>query len=198
MKRGFILKLQPSLYYSHTLISDIVQPGDTVIDATAGNGHDTKYLSSIVGKNGKVYSFDIQKEAINNTKKLLSENNIIDNVELHNCGHENIHRIVKDKISCAIFNLGYLPGPTTNKTIITHSKTTLPAINDCIKLLKKDGIIILVLYYGHPGGQEEKNDVINFAEKLNQKLFTVLKYQFINQINEPPILIAIQKKKDKI
>lgn len=192
------MKLQPSLYYSHTLIDQTVVTGDYVIDATAGNGNDTSYLSSIVGNKGRVYSFDIQSAAINNTKKLLSERKQLDNVTLYNCGHENIGKLIKEKITCAIFNLGYLPGQNTNKSIITHSDTTLRAIKACLNLLKKNGLVIIVLYYGHPDGQQEKNDVINFASKLNQKFFTVLKYQFINQINEPPILIAIQKKKDEV
>ncbi len=64
-----------------------------------------------------------------------------------------------------------MPGQDTNKNIITHSDTTLRAIKACLKLLKKNGLVIIVLYYGHPGGQQEKNDVINFASKLNQKFF---------------------------
>jgi phospholipid/cholesterol/gamma-HCH transport system ATP-binding protein len=39
-----------------------------------GNGHDTLWLSSAVGKNGKVFSFDIQQAALENTKKLLNLN----------------------------------------------------------------------------------------------------------------------------
>ena len=45
-------------------IEDVISNGDIVIDATMGNGYDTKYLAEKVGENGFVYSFDIQEEAI--------------------------------------------------------------------------------------------------------------------------------------
>ena len=37
-----------------------VRPGDTVVDATCGNGHDTKWLAQAVGPSGRVFAFDIQ------------------------------------------------------------------------------------------------------------------------------------------
>ena len=50
------------------IISDKVKPGDFVIDGTAGNGHDTLFLANLVSDSGRVYSFDIQSEAISSTK----------------------------------------------------------------------------------------------------------------------------------
>ena len=35
-----------------------VQPGDLVVDATAGNGNDTLWLAEAVGANGRVHAFD--------------------------------------------------------------------------------------------------------------------------------------------
>lgn len=63
-----------------------------------------------------------------------------------------------------------------------------------MKLLKPNGIIILVIYYGHPGGKQEKEQVLQFAKSIDQHQFNVLQYQFINQIHEPPILLALQKR----
>ena len=34
--------------------------GDTVVDATCGNGHDSKWLAQAVGPTGTLYAFDIQ------------------------------------------------------------------------------------------------------------------------------------------
>lgn len=42
------------------LWQSFVQPGDTVIDATAGNGGDTVWLANAVGTQGRVYAFDKQ------------------------------------------------------------------------------------------------------------------------------------------
>ena len=49
-----------------------IRPGDTVVDFTMGNGHDTEYLCRKV-PDGKVYAFDIQASALENTKKRLEE-----------------------------------------------------------------------------------------------------------------------------
>lgn len=38
--------------------------GDTVIDATAGNGHDTVFLAQLVGRQGRVWAFDVQSSAL--------------------------------------------------------------------------------------------------------------------------------------
>ena len=50
-------------------LEKIINEGDIVVDATMGNGYDTRYLAQKVGENGFVYSFDVQEEAIKSTKK---------------------------------------------------------------------------------------------------------------------------------
>ncbi|MFP3359401.1 class I SAM-dependent methyltransferase, partial [Planococcus sp. SIMBA_143] len=47
---------------------------------------------------------------------------------------------------------------------------------------------------GHPEGKIESEKVTNFVTDLNQSHYQVLKYQFINQINDPPYILAISKK----
>lgn len=54
----------------------VVQKGDTVIDATCGNGFDTLELLNLVADdshNGYVYALDIQKDALDKTSLLLEE-----------------------------------------------------------------------------------------------------------------------------
>ncbi|MCT6840096.1 MAG: methyltransferase domain-containing protein, partial [Apilactobacillus kunkeei] len=99
------MKIQPAVRYSHTLLSQLVQNGDTVVDATVGKGNDTEFLSQLVGENGKVYGFDVQEEAINYTKQRLDDKNLSSNVTLFNTGHENIAKLVDGSINAAIFNL---------------------------------------------------------------------------------------------
>lgn len=53
--------LQTALHFSHQLLK-VVEPGDFVIDATMGNGHDTAFLAELVGPSGEVFAFDIQKK----------------------------------------------------------------------------------------------------------------------------------------
>ena len=42
--------LQTALHFSHTLLTEILQPGDHAIDATMGNGYDTLFMAELVGK----------------------------------------------------------------------------------------------------------------------------------------------------
>ncbi len=51
------------------LMKDYVKPGDMTLDCTIGNGNDTLLLAKLVGPMGRVYGFDIQEKAIENTKK---------------------------------------------------------------------------------------------------------------------------------
>lgn len=175
-------------------IENSINEGDVVVDATMGNGYDTKYLAEKVGDTGFVYSFDIQEAAIKSTRKKLEKSNLINRVNLILDGHENMDKYVKEEVSCVLFNLGYLPRADHN--VITKPNTTIKAIEHSLKLLKPHGIISIAIYTGHEGGMEEKNSVYDFVKNLDQNEFNVLESGFINQINNPPQLILIEKKKE--
>lgn len=54
----------------------VLRPGDTVIDATCGNGHDTLELARMVCTDeglGYVYAFDVQEDALANSAYLLDQ-----------------------------------------------------------------------------------------------------------------------------
>lgn len=187
--------LKGILNYTHYLLEESVNNGDTVIDATCGNGNDTLFLSNIVGENGHVLAFDIQEQAITETKKILS-NNKRNNVSLIHDSHENIINYLPDdknlKIGGAIFNLGYLP--KGDKSIITNGYSTIIAMDTILSALKRDGLIVIVVYHGHEGGKHEKEALLKHVIHLDQKKYNVLRYGFINQKNNPPFILAIQKK----
>jgi len=187
--------LKTALHYSHTLLEEIIQPGDHVIDATMGNGHDTVFLADKVGRTGQVYSFDIQKQALEATQQKLSENGLLDRATLFLQGHETIGEVIAEQqpIKAGIFNLGYLP--KSDKSVITLPETTKTAMEEILKRLVPQGRMIIVVYYGHQGGEAELDMVQNFCQALPQEQFNVLNYQFINQKNNPPILYCIEKKK---
>jgi|SRR5690625_254421 len=187
------MSLKGIINYSHYLIENCVDQGEIVIDATCGNGNDTLFLSRLVGEDGHVFAFDIQEQAIETTRHLLEEHNRT-NVTLVLDNHANLNRYFRrhDEIAAAIFNLGYLP--RSNKKIITEGETTILALEKIIPRLKQNGIIVLVVYHGHEGGEEEKEAILKHVVRLDQKDFNVLKYGFINQKNNPPFIIAIEKK----
>lgn len=138
-----------------SILRKLLREKDIVIDATVGNGNDTLKLAKIVSK-GFVYGFDIQKIAIDNTDKLLRDNNI-SNYLLFNISHQFIYdnlKQFKGKISLVVFNLGYLPNG--NKNIFTKKETTLKAIDDSLNLLNNKGSILIIVYPHQEGKKEEK------------------------------------------
>lgn len=180
------------LQYAHELLEGSINKGETVIDATCGNGNDTLFLSKITGENGHVLAFDIQNQAIINTKQLLDDHKC-NNVTVIQESHANfLKHVPAQKIGGAIFNLGYLPN--SDKSVITKGESTLSAIHSILRHLKKNGLIVIVVYHGHQGGIQEKESLLKYLTSLNQKEFSVLKHKFINQKNDPPFVLAIQKR----
>ncbi|OZT12287.1 16S rRNA (cytosine(1402)-N(4))-methyltransferase [Priestia aryabhattai] len=190
------MKIERILPFARTLLTSAVNEGDTVIDATVGNGHDTSFLAKLVGANGHVYGFDIQDEAIQNTFERLVKQGIEQQVTLIKDSHSHLKKHIPPylhgKLTGAIFNLGYLPGG--NKEIVTLSTSTIQAIEQLIELLAPEGLIVLVIYHGHEQGQLERDDVLHYVSNLDQQLVHVLRYQFINQQNNPPFIVAIEKR----
>ncbi len=187
--------LQTALHFSHTLLEEILQPGDHVIDATMGNGYDTLFMAEKIGRTGRVYSFDIQQDALLSTKSKLAEQQLSDRVSLFLQGHETLGSVIDETrtLKAGIFNLGYLPH--SDKSVITLPETTRVAMEEILKRLVPKGRMIVVVYYGHEGGEKELDMVQDYCQSLPQEKYNVLKYQFINQKNNPPILYCVEKKR---
>lgn len=156
--------LERAMHFSHTLLKEVITTGDTVIDATVGNGGDTILLATLVGSTGQVLGFDVQETALTTTKQKLLLTGLGQQVQLFHQGHETVASVLpanKD-IAAAIFNLGYLP--KSDKSIITQADTTLKAIQDILPNLRKGGLLLIVVYYGHEGGQSEKDAVLDYCQ----------------------------------
>ncbi|MGN7478004.1 class I SAM-dependent methyltransferase [Solibacillus silvestris] len=188
------MMIERVIQYAQTLLKRAVSEGDITVDATAGNGHDTLFLANLVGDDGYVYAFDIQKQAVDATLHRLLDNALEHRAIVLKDGHENVTKYINKQVAAAIFNLGYLPG--SNHEIVTKPNTTIQAIESLLNLLKVGGIIVLVVYHGHEGGKDERDEVIRYVSNLPQKYVHVLRYEFMNQKNDPPFLIALEKVKE--
>ena len=179
---------------AHELVAGRLRPGDRAIDATAGNGHDTVFLAEIIGEGGKVFGFEVQAEAIAGTERRLAEAGLAGRAELRVCGHECMAEYLPDetRVRAVMFNLGYLPGG--DKTVITRPESTVAAIRVAADLLEPGGILTIVLYTGHEGGEEEAAAVETCCAGLEQERFAVVRYGFLNQANRPPYLIAVERR----
>ncbi len=179
------------LSISHEIVSKYLSQGDTAVDATAGNGNDTVFIARLIGDKGKVYAFDIQNSAVENTRKKLIINNLTSRVKLINDSHQFMDKYVPPGIKVVMFNLGYLPGG--DHRIATKPESTIIAIKKSLNLLQIGGIIMMVIYYGGDSGFMEKDAVMSFIRQLDYKKYSVLVMEFVNWLNCPPISVCIEK-----
>ncbi|CAM3313060.1 Ribosomal RNA small subunit methyltransferase H [Streptococcus pluranimalium] len=175
------------LEFSHDFLEEVLDNDSVALDATMGKGNDTVFLAK---QSRRVYAFDVQEEALEKTRQRLVIEGLT-NVDLILDGHENLDHYVREPLRAAIFNLGYLP--SADKSIITKPHTTLQAIEKVLDRLKVGGRLAIMVYYGHEGGEMEKDAVLNFVRQLDQKAYTVMLYQALNQINTPPFLVMVEK-----
>lgn len=171
-----------------------VNPGDTVIDATAGNGNDTLTLANAVGESGSVIAIDIQETAIQNTRKLLLDHGI-SNAQfiLGNFKSIDLYAANYDNISAVIFNLGFLPGG--DKNITSQKEDSLTAIKKALNVIKPGGIVTITMYPGHSQGEEEKRALLNFSKTLSATKYHSVYFNMHNQKDTAPEILAITRKK---
>lgn len=189
------MSLPSILSFTHQRVREVLQEGAVAVDATVGNGHDTLFLAEQVGPAGCVHGFDIQREALESAHHRLTEAGVAKRVILHHAGHQRMEETlppdVRGRIRAVMFNLGYLPGG--DKTIITRPETTLEAIRQSLRLLSPGGLLTVVLYTGHPGGEEEAEAVLHYMKTLDPQRYQVARYTHINR-HHAPSLVAVEKK----
>ena len=174
------------LEMAHDFLAQVITQEDIVVDATMGNGHDTLFLAKLAKQ---VYAFDIQEQALEKTSQRLQEAGLT-NADLILQGHETVDQFVTE-VKAAIFNLGYLP--SADKSIITQPQTTIESLDKLCQMLIKGGRIAIMIYYGHEGGDIERDAVLDFVSQLPQQEYTATIYCTLNQINNPPFLVMIEK-----
>ncbi len=147
-------------------VAATLQAGDTAIDATVGNGFDTCFLSHMVGETGRVVGFDVQQSALDSTRQRLASEGL-SNVELLQQGHETLGQVLPaSSVATVMFNLGYLP--RHDHQIITQPETSVQAIKAALKTLKPGGVLTVLAYRGHDGGQDEFEAVERLLLDLGQ------------------------------
>ncbi|MEY3807307.1 MAG: hypothetical protein RI893_283 [Pseudomonadota bacterium] len=180
---------------AHDLILNVLKPGDIALDATVGNGHDTLFLAEQIAPSGQVYGFDIQPSAIASTLERFRQTPWSDCLTLIQASHadmaDNIPATLHGKISAIMFNLGYLPGG--DKSVITLTESTLTALTIASRILARDGILTVLAYPGHPGGDSETNQVQCWCEQLNSNQFTVDTFYSTEHKDSAPRLFVLRK-----
>lgn len=180
---------------AHLMMQQTIKPGDWVIDATVGNGHDTLFLAELVGPSGRVFGFDVQDTALETTARRVVDH---PQVTLIHAGHETMTECLathgfpegQNRLTAAMFNLGYLPG--AQKTVTTRPDTTLLGLEQALACLRIRGLVTLVLYPEHPGGADEASAVRLYAQSLPGSFAATLQMR-INALRPAPELLAIER-----
>ena len=147
----------------HEFLRRTVKPGDFCIDATAGKGRDTALLAA---------------EGL--TAEVIRDS------------HANMERYaVAETVDCVVFNFGRLPGG--DPSIFTRSDTSVAALEAALRLLKPGGVVAIALYYGGANGYGERDAVMTWLETLDDRKFSVLRCDWANRRNDPPVPIFIWK-----
>ena len=181
--------------WCHHFIKNQVKEGDLCIDATVGNGQDTEVLCSLVGDKGLVVGLDIQEIALEKTRLRLENAGLLGRARLFLKGHEHMAEVVEPsahgKVSCVVFNFGYLPGG--NRQLATKGETSIKALERALDLLKKDGLISLCIYSGGDSGFEEREGILAWLKGLDPREYLVIVNEFYNRKNHPPLPVLIYK-----
>ena len=173
-----------------------VRPGCVAVDFTMGNGHDTLWLSNAVGSGGKVYAFDIQPEALENTRALLEKENASPNYTLILDSHDNFASYVPGGFDAGLFNLGYLPG-SGRKQLTTMRSTTLPAVERALGMLGPDAVLLVAVYPGHPEGAAEGEELGRYFSSLSRFRYSIAQFRMLNS-PESPFFIVCETRKEEL
>ena len=179
-------------FWAQALMETALFPGARAVDATMGNGRDTRWLCERVGTYGRVYAFDVQPEAVERTRALLEADGFASRAKLYCEGHQNMADFVHEPVDAVMFNLGWLPGAV--HAVTTRTETTLLAVEAALSLLNPQGLLTVCVYPGHDEGMRELNALTKWASHLDPRRFDALLKCYMNQPNHPPQLIAVKKK----
>ncbi len=180
------------LDFAHQLWKQIVQPGDLLIDATCGNGHDTLFLSRL--NPNQLFALDIQREALEATRQRLEKElprELLDKVQLvHGCHSRFPAEIEPASARLIVYNLGYLPG--SDKTTTTNCASTLSSLQKALELLMPGGLISIACYPGHAEGALEEAELLTFASQLDKEIWSASQQRWLNR-SQAPSLLLLQK-----
>lgn len=185
------LSVRPTVL-AHEHVAAVLRPGDVAIDATAGNGYDTVFLAERVGDAGKVLAFDVQAEAISAARARVEAAGLTGRVEFILGSHAAIpEHAAPGSVAAVMFNLGYFPGG--DHAVITRTTETLAALEAALLVLKPGGVLTVVCYPGHAGGDEESAAVVAWSGGLEAGEFEAGIVRRTDTLRPSPFLVWVRR-----
>ncbi len=174
------------------ILRQVILPGDGVIDATAGNGHDTLFLAECTGAEGRVLAFDVQEAALVSARQRVEAAGLGERVQFFHESHVHMGtRAGAGTIAVVMFNLGYLPGEGHDLT--TEAGGTLTAMEVAADLLKPAGVLSVICYPGHAAGAEEAEAVEQWMRSLAANGWRIARYGAVGTRKPAPFLLLGKK-----
>lgn len=174
---------------AHAILKEAIRPGDTVIDATAGHGHDAVFLAECVGPGGRVLAFDILDQAIRSARAQVDAAGLTSRVAFHQASHARMaDHAAAGSVAAIMFNLGYLPGDDHELT--TTQTETLTALAVAAELLQPGGVLTVVCYPGHPAGAAEAQAVAAWLTAMTCHGWQAAKYAMLGTLRPAPFLLV--------
>jgi hypothetical protein len=156
-------RYRPHIKMAHTFWKNFLTPGDRVVDATAGNGHDLIFLAGLLQGRGLLVGYDIQLEALDACQKKINELNKTE-ASIVTLKHRSHCQINEKGLALVVYNLGYLPG--ADKSLTTQVTSTLLSLNAACSALRPGGCLSIMCYPGHPEGLKELEAILDWLETL--------------------------------
>lgn len=185
------------LNLAHSYWKACLTSGETAIDATCGNGHDSLILAktALTEHSGSLYLCDLQQTAVDKSKALLQANlsqKEFERVQF-NLGCHSVFpsELAPGSVKLIVYNLGYLPGG--DKEITTSCSSTLLSLEKALQLVVPQGMISIMCYPGHLEGAKEEALILERVSQLSTFAWSCCHHRWVNG-KKAPSLLLLQKK----
>jgi ribosomal protein L11 methylase PrmA len=165
----------------------ILKAGDTVIDATVGNGRDTLAIAKMLQGQGTIIGYDIQPQALENAKNLFEKELNQEHLRCITLKKQSHETFDEANVKLIVYNLGYLPGGDKNLT--TKVESTLTSLKNACLAINQSGMISVTCYPGHEEGEKEERAVLEWTKTLCPKSWCITVFSWANRQKAPSLVL---------